>query len=68
MKNQTYIYLFKLFSTIIISILLSGLLMPSVSVSEVPILQPGAPGNPTRELDAETAVNIANSSYTVADV
>ncbi len=68
MKNQTYIYLFKLFSTIIISIFLSGLLMPSVSVSEVPILQPGAPGNPTRELDAETAVNIANSSYTVADV
>ena len=68
MKNQTYIYLFKLFSTIIISILLSGLLIPSVSVSEVPILQPGAPGNPTRELDAETAVNIANSSYTVADV
>jgi len=46
----------------------SGFLMPSASVSEVPILQPGAPGNPTRELDAETAVNIANSSYTVADV
>jgi len=68
LKNQTYIYLYKLFSTIIISILLSGLLIPSVSVSEVPILQPGAPGNPTRELDAETAVNIANSSYTVADV
>ena len=37
-------------------------------MSEVPILQPGAPGNPTRELDAETAVNIANSSYTIADV
>ena len=42
--------------------------MPSVSVSGVPILQPGAPGEATRELDAETAVDIANSSYTVADV
>jgi len=37
-------------------------------MSAVPILQPGAPGEATRELDAETAVNIANSSYTVADV
>ena len=44
------------------------LLIPSVSVSEVPILQPGAPGEATRQIDAETAVNIANSSYTVADV
>ena len=45
--------------------------MPSVSmsdISDVPILQPGAPGNATREIDAETAVAIANSSYTVADV
>jgi len=37
-------------------------------ISDVPILQPGAPGNATREIDAETAVAIANSSYTVADV
>jgi len=45
--------------------------MPSVSISDisdVPILQPGAPGNATRQIDAETAVAIANSSYTVADV
>jgi len=51
--------------------MLSGLLMPSVSISntsDVPILQPGAPGSVTREIDAETAVAIANSSYTVADV
>ena len=68
LNNSTYIYLFRTFSKITIIILLSGLLIPSVSVSEVPILQPGAPGNPTRELDAETAVNIANSSYTGADV
>ena len=68
MKNSTYIYLFRLFSTTALIIFLSGLFIPSVSMSEVPILQPGAPGDPTRELDAETAVNIANSSYTVADV
>ena len=38
-----------------------------MSGNAVPILQPGAPGEATRELDAETAVNIpANSSYTVA--
>ena len=45
--------------------------MPSVSISnisDVPILQPGAPGKATRKIDAETAVAIANSSYTVADV
>ena len=48
--------------------LFSGLLISTDSMSAVPILQPGAPGEATRELDAETAVNIANSSYTVADV
>ena len=36
--------------------------------AEVPILQPGAPGNPTKELDPETAIAIADSSYTAADV
>ena len=50
------------------AILLANLLIPLISASEIPILQPGAPGEPTRKLDAETAVNIANSSYSVADV
>ena len=36
--------------------------------AEAPILQPGAPGNPTKELDPETAIAIADSSYTAADV
>ena len=36
--------------------------------AEVPILQPGAPGDPTKELDPETAIAIADSSYTAADV
>ena len=68
MKNSTYIYLFRLFSTTALIIYLSGLFIPSVSMSEVPILQPGAPGEPTRELDAETAIAIANTSYTAADI
>jgi len=66
-----YIYLSRTFSVATLITLLGGLLMPSVSISDisdVPILQPGAPGNATREIDAETAVAIANSSYTVADV
>ena len=66
-----YIYLSRIFSVATLITLLGGLLMPSVSlsdISDVPILQPGAPGNATRVIDAETAVAIANSSYTVADV
>jgi len=63
-----YPYLSKGFSAVTLISLLSGLLISTDSMSAVPILQPGAPGEATRELDAETAVNIANSSYTVADV
>ena len=62
-----YPYLSKGFSAVTLISLLSGLLISTDSMSAVPILQPGAPGEATRELDAETAVNIANSSYTVAD-
>jgi|TARA_B100000959_G_scaffold171074_1_gene179130 uncharacterized protein (DUF305 family) len=62
-----YIFLSRAFSVVTLITLLGGLLMPSVSMSTVPIVQPGAPGNATREIDAETAVAIANSSYTVAD-
>ena len=41
----------------------------SIPVSaNAPILQPGAPGEPTTELDPDTAIAIASSSYTTADV
>ena len=36
--------------------------------NETPILQPGSPGESTKEISAEKASDIANSSYTVADV
>ena len=59
MKTTIYIHLSRALS---ILTFISFLAMPSVTLSEVPILQPGAPGEATRELDAETAVNIANGS------
>ena len=33
-----------------------------------PIVQPGAPGEPTRELSADRAVEIADTGYSAADV
>ena len=35
---------------------------------DVPIIQPGAPGEPSKSLDEEDATNIANTSYIKADV
>ena len=63
MDNRKYTFLKKLSFIFIIS----GIAPLNLS-SNVPILQPGAPGNPTIELDAETAIAIADSSYTSADV
>ena len=53
--------------TILISLLVC---LPSLAnvLAVVPIVQPGAPGQPTLNLDAETAVAIANSAYIPADV
>ena len=65
LKTTIHILLFR---TLSVLTFISFLVIPSVSLSDVPILQPGAPGEATQELDAETAVKIANSSYTVADV
>lgn len=39
----------------------------SVGVAQVPIIQPGAPGEPVRELTAEEAIEIADTSYSPAD-
>ena len=44
------------------------LTLTHVSASEVPIIQPGAPGSTPKEVDAETAIDIANTSHTAADV
>ncbi len=47
---------------------LVAVLIPAASVADSPIVQPGAPGESARELTAEEAVAIANSSYSPADV
>ncbi len=36
-------------------------------VAQVPIIQPGAPGEPARQLSAEEAIEIADTSYSPAD-
>jgi len=40
---------------------------PAIGVAGPPIVQPGQPGEPARELSAEEAIAIANTSYTPAD-
>ncbi len=49
---------------------LGAILMSLVSdsLAQVPIVQPGAPGKPARELSAEEAVKIADTSFSAADV
>ena len=44
-----------------------GIISSSLNAN-VPILQPGSPGEPTKVIDAETAIAIADTSYTAADV
>ena len=44
-----------------------GLLLAAPATA-APIIQPGAPGEPPRELTAEEAVEIADTSYSPADV
>ena len=49
-------------------ILLLSLLITSYASAEAPIVQPGAPGEPTQALKAEDAIRIANTKYSPVDV
>jgi len=40
----------------------------TVAMAQVPIIQPGAPGDSARELSAEEAIEIANTSYSPDEV
>ena len=40
----------------------------TVAMAQAPIIQPGAPGDPARQLSADEAIEIANSSYSPDDV
>ena len=44
------------------------LILATSVAAQVPIIQPGAPGEPVRELSAEEAIEIAHSGYSPADV
>ena len=46
----------------------SSWVFASIEKINAPIVQPGAPGQPSQTLDATTALAIADSSYTSADV
>ena len=60
MKNSVKIKTF--------SILVLGVALLSSAVAQVPIIQPGAPGQPSRQITIEEASDLASLSYTDADV
>ena len=49
-------------------LLMVVLALPAVAGEEPPIIQPGAPGEPSKELSAEQALELADSSYAPVDV
>ncbi len=53
---------------LIASIGMAGLVLSAQVSAQAPIVQPGAPGQPSRLISAEEASNLANLSYTDADV
>ena len=58
--------LIRLFRCASLSLILLGLATFSTA-QEVPIVQPGAPGESSRDLTAEEAIEIADTSYSPAD-
>ena len=46
----------------------NNMLFSNEDILDAPIIQPGAPGEPSKSLNEEDATNIANTSYIKADV
>ena len=59
-KKITFIFLVLALS--------NNMLYSNEDSSDAPIIQPGAPGEPSKSLNEEDATNIANTSYIKADV
>ena len=57
-----------LLSTVLTALSTAVLAAGAAFAQTVPIVQPGAPGEPVRRLDAQQAANIADTSYTRDDV
>lgn len=68
MKNTMRKTLSRITQQVVLTSLLGSLSAVAEVQGTMPIVQPGAPGQPTLDLDAETAVAIANSAYIAADV
>ena len=54
--------------TLLVLAFSNNMLFSNEDSLDVPIIQPGAPGEPSKSLDEEDATNIANTSYIKADV
>ena len=59
-------FLIRLYRCAFFSVILLGQTTVAMS-QDVPIIQPGAPGDSVRELSAEEAVEIADSGHSPAD-
>ena len=65
--TATFDSLIRLLRCACVGVILLG--QASVGMAqEVPIVQPGAPGDPARELSAEEAIEIANTRYSPDDI
>ncbi len=53
---------------LIVAISLASVLVGSQSIAQAPIIQPGAPGQPSRLISAEDASNLAGLQFSDADV
>ena len=66
MNNYNFLRYF--FSTAFLALFLSTLTYADDPRDDAPIVQPGAPGEETKDIDPETASDIADTSYTPDDV
>ncbi len=65
MKNKIFKTMNITFCVLILS---SQIIIAQGIIPSPPIIQPGAPGEPSKKLDEKAATNIANTSYIKADV
>ncbi len=65
MKNKIFKNINITFCVLILS---SQIIIAQGIIPSPPIIQPGAPGEASKKLDAKAATNIANTSYIKADV
>ena len=65
---NNYNFLRYIFSTAFLALFLNTLTYADDPRDDAPIVQPGAPGEETKDIDPETASDIADTSYTPDDV